>query len=246
MLDGINLKIYLALVVDYDLKDSEDNAEKKEQDKVKIKVSPQMDKWKDEHLPYARPFRLFTGRTEKSGISGTPMKDSYVWVFFSDQVEMRYPFYIADGSLNTKELAKKYYDSVQDKLDKLGDTSSIKKPELKYPDAMSFHYENGICVTYSKGDDPIISVYHPSGTYTIIDADGNLGAFVVGDFSLKTLKDEKGIDIHTKAQNFSFSNSDKVIIDVKDKVISMKIDNGGSMVIKETETIINDRVKIKT
>lgn len=263
MYNGIQVKLYLAEVMDYDLEDSIDKSEKKKADKVKIKVSPQMDSWSTDHLPYARPFRFGGGRTESNGQSGVPLKGSMVWVFFSDESRFKYPFYIADGSINTEKLANLFYDEVLDKLDKLGDDSSIIAPSSEYPDVVAFHYGNGICIAYDRNTDkPSITTYHPSGTYSIIDEKGNAGLYVVGDISVKTDKDGNGIELHTKKQNITFKNTDNVSIVVDGKNLeltdgnkhaiktsvsgmNLTVDGGGKLEIGKIETVINGKLKVK-
>jgi len=192
---GQTIKFYYAKVIKTDKDESE------KANAIQFKISPLMDSWTSDHLPFAYPLNQFFGSAENSGNNSVPLVDSFVWITW---IMNRY-YYVFNAEQNTANLANKYFSDVQDKL---GELENIEKPDLSYPECVSFFYESGICVSYSTNSDkPIYSIYSPTGSYCIIDKNGGIGAYSVDNLEAHA---EKNIYI-TKKDGLNFYTEDKNI-----------------------------------
>jgi hypothetical protein len=173
---GDVLKLYYAEVVATDATESiKENA-------VQIKISPQMDGWTKTHLPYAFPLNFTGGATSNAGLAVTPNVGAYLWV---TELYGKW-WYVFDARVQAQSLANKYYTDIQPNLGQLSETVA---PSAKYPDVVSFHYENGLAVNYNKNSStPEYSIWHPSGSYILIDQSGNIGGYGVGSVQIKNKK----------------------------------------------------------
>jgi len=204
------LKLCFAQVIDVDT-DAE-----KQANAVKIKILGAHDEWDDDHLPWCYPLNQFYGSTENSGEVRMPLVDSFIWV----TKLLNKWFYVFNGNQVTSNLASKYFDDIQDEL---GELDQITAPDLEYPDCVSFFYESGLCVTYSTDSEkPIYSVYHPEGSYCIIDTDGNIGTYSVANIEMMT---ESGVHFYTDDENTYFEDGNENKISTTDDGIEIEDKN---------------------
>ena len=204
---GITLKLYYAKVI------AIDTEEQTREGAIQFKIEPIHSGYQDAHLPFAYPLNLFSGASAESGITNIPIVDSFVWV----TKLLNKWFYVFDARTTPHLIAEKYYDEIQDNMDEL---DQITAPDLEYPDAISFFYESGICVTYSgDSENPIYSVYHPSGSYIIIDKNGNLGGYSAKEIEFKNAD---GVQFKTDGGDTYFVDGNDNKLETKSDVLHIE------------------------
>jgi hypothetical protein len=151
-----------------------DNTDSDKIGRVKVKILPEFDDIRDSDLPWAKPF-FNIGMSVKEFNKRTPKKDSKVWVLADKYFEEIY--YLSgvfiDGFFD--------YASVKDKVDGIDEASSTASPNL---DFIKFDNENILFHNIVNGD---IGILHTSGTYIIIDKNGDgYGSFSDTKIEIKT------------------------------------------------------------
>jgi hypothetical protein len=223
-----SLNLYYAKVIN--VKDNENHSDKKKKNRVKIRVYPYMEDWKEDHLPWAWPMHpAITGGHDKGGMSASPSKDSYIWVFFEDEANWKRPYYFIDARFPNNSLATKFYDDVKDKLGKL---DKVSQPDPTYPDVISFFCDNGLCISYDRNSDsPMYNVYHPKGSYILIDKDGNVGIYSKKNVEVKT---NDNVQFYTDGKNTKFTDGNDNKIETNSN--GMKVTDKNSQEIKTSST----------
>jgi hypothetical protein len=250
----VDFNLYLAQVVKVD--DSTQHPDKTKENRVQIKVPPFTDGWTETHLPWARPLMPgILGGTADTGISSVPPVNSYLWVWFEDENNFKKAYYVFDGRFPDNTLATKFYDDVKPELNKLTDIIPT-APDFQYPDVVSFHYANGICIAYNtNASNAVITTYHPSGSYTIIDNDGNIGVYSTKNVELETQNGVRfytdGVDTHFVDGNMNKIDTDNQGIIIEDlntnkdtfSAAKRMIEAIGLLTIKNTTTDLKAEIE---
>jgi hypothetical protein len=138
--------IYRALVVD--------NDDPLQLGRIKARIYPMLSGITDANLlPWIIPaMSLFTGAGDGIGLFCVPTIDSYVYVFF-EQGDMYQPVYFAESQTGTKGLPT--------------------DRTTNYPNRRVWKTSSGIII-YIDDTDKHIKIVHPTGTYILLDTDGNI------------------------------------------------------------------------
>lgn len=123
--------------------------------RIKVQVFGVFDEIETASLPWAVPANpLFAGSGNGFGYFAVPEVDSYVWCFF-EAGDLYQPVYFAEA------LSKVHGLPVERQID--------------YPHTKVMKTKNGIVITINdKSGSEEIKVVHPTGSYLVIDKDGNI------------------------------------------------------------------------
>src|SRR5271157_3944161 len=217
---GQTLKLYKATVI------KTDKNEDKQENKVQFKISPYMDNWTQNHLPWAFPFLLSLGATDskKTTINQIPLINSEIWV---GQLHLVW-HYFGDCRARNQVLAKYYFDNIKDNL-------------------FSFIYDYGFSVNFDvKDNNAFFSFVHPSGTCIQIDKDGNTGLYSAKNIEIRTkngniLKmDDQGISgTIKKGFDFKDDNNNEIKGDTTGVIITDGVNNN-KIKMSSQGVVIND------
>ena len=142
--------------------------------KIKIFIESIMSEWKDEHLPWARPFNNGFGGSSDFGVLNIPEEDSLVWVFAEKPNNFKNWYYLADVSLKKLNPIRKILTFLTGKF-KLSFSAKGLGLSSSYPDVKLTYYKNGIVIGVSNdSSNPEIFVYHPQTAMIVIDKDGKI------------------------------------------------------------------------
>lgn len=142
--------------------------------RIQIFIESIMSEWKDEHLPWARPFNSGFGGSSDFGILNIPEEDSLVWVFAEKPNNFKNWYYLADVSLKKLNPVKKILTFLTSKF-KLPFSTNGLGLSSSYPDVKLTYYKNGIIVGVSNSSsNPEIFIYHPENAMIVIDKEGKI------------------------------------------------------------------------
>lgn len=146
---------------------------------------------KNSLLPEALPFTYFLGGSSSFGVSNIPEKNSYIWVFFEDDILNHNPFYIGNVNNEDTNPHKLFKNEIRSKIGSSGN----------YPDVKFIYAPNGICIgIVTTSSTPEVFIYHPKNSHIFIDSNGNIeiksGSGVLESMVLgETLKE--WLELHT-------------------------------------------------
>lgn len=140
-----------------------DNEDPDELSSVKVRILPEMEDFKEDHLPWASPLLLGSGASADMGSHRPPEKNSFIVVLILD-IYYEHIYYVSDASLEGFA-AYQNWASIESALADTGTHS--------YPNPRFNLTEDGNC-TYHNTETGEMGVYHNSGVYVIIDTDGKL------------------------------------------------------------------------
>lgn len=151
-----------------------DNVDPLKEGRVQIFIESIMSGFKDEHLPWARPFNNGFGGSEDFGEMKIPEKDSLVWVFAEKPRNFKNWYYLSAVSLKKLNPFKKILTFLNGKF-KLPFSSKGLGLSSSYPDIKLNYYKNGIVVGVSNdSSNPEIFIYHPESAMIVIDKNGKI------------------------------------------------------------------------
>lgn len=138
--------------------------------RIQINCPPLMHGWKSSDYPWAFQGKSGTGGSSDFGTSEIPEVGTYVWAwhekanyknwFYGEDVH----WYSGTKQISPHLLFIQYVKSI---------ISSI----ANYPDVKYKYYKNGICTGISSSSSAKEAfLYHPSGTYVMVENDGTLNA----------------------------------------------------------------------
>lgn len=161
--------LYLAEVVSNN--DINNNISFGQEGRVQIYVESIMKGWSRSHLPWARPF--FSGGSKDHGCVNIPEIGDKIWTFCEkDDLKINW-YYISGVSLKNINPIKKFIQFLYNKL-KLSAPLGLGLSS-EYPDIKFHYYKNGIVIGVSSSNsNPEIFIYHPKGTFIVIDSDGDI------------------------------------------------------------------------
>lgn len=209
------MQFYIATVID--------NNDPDKEGKVKIKIDPFHDGFKQSDLPMAKPVLYGTGGGTSQGVSSIPEINSIVWIFFEDEVNFRHPFYFGDLSLKNLNPHKHFNDNVK---------ASITGYGGEYPNVKYQYIKNGICFGVSSDEThKEIFIYHPGGSkgYLYINNDGSYDIKDGNNNSFKLNTD--GIKLKDK-------NSNEVTLSSTGITITDK--NGNDIILNSSGSTVQD------
>lgn len=142
--------------------------------KIKIFIESIMSEWKDEHLPWARPFTSGFGGSSDFGVLNIPEEDSLVWVFAEKPNNFKNWYYLADVSLKKLNPVQKILTFLTGKF-KTSFSAKGLGLSSSYPDVKLTYYKNGVVVGVSNSSsNPEIFIYHPEGTILTVNKEGKM------------------------------------------------------------------------
>jgi hypothetical protein len=153
--------------------------------RVKVNCPPLMHGWKSSDYPWAFQAKSGTGGSNDFGTSEIPEVGTYVWAwhekanyknwFYGEDVH----WYSGTKQISPHLLFIQYVKSI---------ISSI----ASYPDVKYKYYKNGICTGVSSSSSAKEAfLYHPSGTYVMVENDGTLNAVMATGKPFKVNGDVK-------------------------------------------------------
>lgn len=146
--------------------------------------------WTASHYPWARPARSGTGGSNDFGDSNIPEVGSFVWVSFERRLFKKNAYYHENVELEGLHPHSLFLDNIK---------SSIESAS-SYPNTKYHYYKNKICIGVDSSDsNPEIFISHPTGSFFIVDKDGNLKGTIVKDIDLKIQSNLK-LDVTENAE----------------------------------------------
>jgi len=207
-----NIRLYYGKV--------EENNDPDKESKIQVRLLPEMKDVAKSDLPWVRPF-LVENMTEEA-TSHCPLEEgSTVWVFFLDEY-FKYGFYIKATFLD--DLFD--YDSVKSDIDSISDLDSQSYPQPKFT-----RYKDGTIV-FHNSETGETGIYHKSGSYNVIDKDGNVFSYSTGD--IKIYNDNGSITIDSNGE-IELNNSNTSTFTVKNG--SFEFDGNAKSLVKYEDLI---------
>jgi hypothetical protein len=131
-----------------------------------------------------------------------PQKNSYVWIMFEDEENLKRPFYLFNASLpGSAEKYKNYYDNIDSTLRNL---KTAKTKTSTYPNVVSWHFGAKTVMAFdTSSSNSTFVVQNGKGSYFIIDPDGNIGLYSTKDLDFET---STGVKIYSDSVNFTIED----------------------------------------
>ena len=141
-----------------------DTVDPDKEGKVKVQVLPEMkDVKSDDLFPWAKPYKVLSGTQENVGKHEIPEIDSIVTVYVKDDKWV--DFYYLDGEYISGLYPYSKWDDIKSDMSEIASTN--------YPQPNFTAYKDGT-VIFNNTESGDIGIYHSSGKYIVIDADGKV------------------------------------------------------------------------